>query len=129
MTQFTDYFKPEVLLSKENPLLKSAEAMHRLAFDTFDKAARAQLRFADNMLDLNRERFELLYAGKSFTEALDAHQDLMADFGKHAVDYAGDLREAATSMFGRAADAALDAANDLGAAPKRKSPSKPKKAA
>ena len=128
MTQFTDFFKPEVLFSRENPILKSAETVHRLAFDTFDQAARAQLRLADSMLDLNRERFELLYAGKSFTETLDAQQELMAEFGKCAVDYAGDLREAATSMFGQASDAALDAANDLAAKPEAAS-AKKKKAA
>ena len=130
MTQLSDYFKPETLFSMENPLLKSAEAAHRLMFDTFDRTARAQLRFAEDLLDLNRDRFELLYAGKSFSETLDAQQELIAELGKRTVDLAGDLREAATSMFGRASDAAMDAANDLGASPKRKSaPAKTKKKA
>jgi hypothetical protein len=121
MTQFTDYFKPETVFSMENPFLRSARAAHRLMFDTFDKTARAQLRFAEDLLDLNRDRFELLYAGKSFSETFDAQQELVADFGKRAADYAGDLREAAESVFGRASEAAVDAANDLGAGAKPKS--------
>ena len=120
MTQFEDYFKPETVFSMDNPFLKSAQAAHRLLFDTIERTARAQLRFAEDLLDLNRDRFELLYAGKSFSETFDAQQDLVAEFGKRAVDYAGDLREAAESMFGRASEAAMDAANDLGAEPKPK---------
>jgi hypothetical protein len=120
MTLFADYFKPETVFSMENPFLKSAEAAHRLVFDAFERTARAQLRFADDLLTLNRDRFELMYAGKSFSETLDAQQDLVAEFGKRAVDYAGDLREVAASVFGQASEAAMDAANDLGAGPERK---------
>ena len=130
MTQFTDYFKPEVLLSRENPFLKTAAAAHRAVFDTLDKAARVQLAFAEDLLDLNRERFELLYAGKSFTETLDAQQDLLMEMGKRSVRYAGDLQDIATSLGTGLKGAAADAANEAAAGAGRKAgASKSKKAA
>ena len=130
MTQFTDYFKPEVLLSRENPFLKSAAAAHRALFDTLDKAARVQLAFAEDLLDLNRERFELLYAGKSITETLGAQQDLMFELGRRTSRYAGDLQDIATSLGSGLTEAAADAANEAASGAGRKAgASKSKKAA
>ena len=112
MTQFTDFLKPEVLFSRENPFLKSAAAAHRMLFETMDRTARLQLAFAGDMLDLNRDRFELLYAGKPFAEALDAQQELVTRFGKRAARHVGELQEVAASMRERVTDAAFEAAND-----------------
>lgn len=130
MTQFTDYFKPEVLFSRENPFLKPVAVTHRAIFDTLDKAARVQLAFAEDLLDMNRERFELLYAGKSFTETLDAQQDLITDLSRRTAQYAGDLQDIATSLGSGLTEVATDAANDTAKGAGRKSGStKSKKAA
>jgi hypothetical protein len=77
---------------------------------------RAQLAFAEDLLDINRERFELLYAGKSFTETLDAQQDLMTEFGERAARYAGNLKEIATAMSSELTDVVADAANEAAGA-------------
>lgn len=130
MTQFADFFKPEAIFSLENPFLKSAAATHRALFETFDKAARAQLAFAEELLDINRDRFELLYAGKSLTETMDAQQDLITELGKCAARYVGDLKEIAESMGTDLTEAVADAANEAtGAAESKPKSAKSKKAA
>ena len=130
MTQYADLFKPEVIFSLENPFLKSVAAMHRAVFETMDKAARAQLAFAEELLDINRDRFELLYAGKSLTETMDAQQDLITEFGKCAARYVGDLKEIAESMGADLTEAMADAANEAaGGAESKPRSGKSKKAA
>ena len=126
MTQFSDYFKPETLFSRENPFLKSAEKTHRLVFETLDKTARVQLAFAEDLLDINRERFESLYEGRTLTDLWTAQQNLASELGKRAAKYAGDLQEVVTSMQAEVAEAA----NELDAEiePKARKP-KSKKAA
>lgn len=126
MTQFSDYLKPETLFSRENPFLKSAEKTHRLVFETLDKTARVQLAFAEDLLDINRERFESLYEGRTLTDLWTAQQNLASELGKRAAKYAGDLQEVVTSMQAEVAEAA----NELDAEiePKARKP-KSKKAA
>jgi hypothetical protein len=106
MTQITDLFDPMNLFSKENPLLKSAEKTHRRIFETFDKTARLQLSFAEDLLDLNRKRFEALYAGDSLLDKVTAHQDLATEIGKRTVTLAGDLQEIAVDLRSDVSDAA-----------------------
>ena len=130
MTQFADYLKPEVLFSRDNPILKSAIATHRAMFDTLDRTARLQLAFAEDLLDINRERFELLYAGKSLTESLGDQQDLIVKLGRRTAQYADDLQGVATSLGSDLTVAAMDAANEAAQGAGRKSGStKSKKAA
>lgn len=113
MTQFNDFFKPEALFSKDNPLLKSFRQGHELMFETFDKAARVQLAYAEELLDVNRKQFETLYSGKSLKDAVAAQQDLVTEVGKRTAKCVGDLQEVVVEMQAGVSEAA----NDLGAGP------------
>ncbi len=93
MTQLTDLFNPEILFSSENPFLKTAKNTHLQIVDSFEKAARLQLSFAQDLLNLNRKRIDALYAGESFADAVSAHQDLATELGKRTATWAGDLKE------------------------------------
>lgn len=115
MTEFADFFKPDVLLSRANPFLTSAAATHRALFDRLDGAARLQLAFVEDLLDLNRERFELLHSGKSFTETLGAQQDLVIELGRCTARYTGDLQDIAMSLGFGLAEAPGGAANGAAA--------------
>jgi hypothetical protein len=106
MTQFTDLFNPETLFSKANPFLKAAEKTHRRIFETFDKTARLQLSYAEDLLDLNRKRFEALYAGDSFMDKISTQQDLLTEFGKRTATWAGDLQEVAVDLQNNVSEAA-----------------------
>ena len=108
MNQFNDLFKSEALFSSENPFLKSAQKAHRLFAESFDKAARMQLSFAEDLLDINRKRIDALYAGESFMDTVSAHQDLATEIGKRASAYAGDLREAVVDFQSNVTGAAND---------------------
>jgi len=126
MSQISDFFKPETFFSRDNLFLKSAEQTHRLVFETLDKTARLQLALAADLLDLNRQRFETLYARQSLTDLFTAQQNLATELGKRAARYAGDLQDVVTDIQAGAAEAA----NELGTAAKpRKAAGKSKKAA
>jgi hypothetical protein len=123
MSKRTDYLDPETLFSRENPFLKSVEKTQQLIFGTVDKAARVQLAFAEDLLDLNREGFEALTRRQSLTELFTAQQDLLTELGKRAARYAGDLQEVATAVK-------AEVANEMSAAVEPKTPrTKSKKAA
>jgi len=85
MSQFTDLFKV-------------AEKTHHLIFESYDKAARLQLAFAGDLLDLNRKRFEALYADDTVLNKVSAQQDLVTEFGKRTATWAGDLQEVAVDL-------------------------------
>jgi len=85
MTQFTGLFKV-------------AEKTHRLIFESFDKAARLQLTFAEDLLVLNRKRFDALYADDTLLNKVSAQQDLATEFGKRTATWAGDLQEVAVDL-------------------------------
>lgn len=126
MSELSDYFNPETLFSRDNPFLKSAEKTHRLIFGAADRTARLQLAFAEDLLDINRARFESLYRHQSFTDMVEGQRKLMTELGERATQYAGELREVVSSMQ---ADA-TEAANELGAGVEPKATkSKSKKAA
>jgi len=120
MTLFADYLNTEKLLSRENPLLKAAETGHRRVFESFDTAARMQLAFAADLLDLNRDRFATLYSSESLQDAFEAQRDLALEIGKRAARHVGELSEAL--VFG-ALDLS-DAANEQPAAGARSKKSK-----
>ena len=115
MTQFADLFKPEVLFSNDNSLLKSAQKAHRVFAESFDKAARMQLSFAEDLLDINHKRIDALYAGESFMDTVSAHQDLATEIGKRASAYAGDLREAVVDFQSNVTGAANDLVSPVAA--------------
>ena len=79
-------------------LFKVAEKTHHLIFESFDKAARLQLAFAGDLLDLNRKRFEALYADDTVLNKVSAQQDLVTELGKRTVTWAGDLQEVAVDL-------------------------------
>jgi len=126
MSQISEFFRPETFFSRDNLFLKSAEKTHRLVFETLDRTARLQLALAEDLLDLNRERFEMLYARQSLTDLFTAQQNLATELGKRTARYASDLQEAVSEIQLGAAEAA----NELGAAAKpAKASGKSKKAA
>ena len=125
MTQLTDLFNPEIMFSSENPFLKTAKKTHLQVADSFDKAARLQLSFAEDLLNLNRKRIDALYAGESFADTVSAHQDLATELGKRTATWAGDLKEVVVDLqsgvTGAASDPVSPAANETRAkAPKSK---------
>ena len=116
MTQLTDLFNPETLFSSENPFLKTAKKAHLQLVDSFEKTARLQLSFAEDLLTLNRKRIDALYAGESFSDSISAHQDLATELGKRTATWAGDLKEVVvdlqSSVTGVANDFVSPAANE-----------------
>ncbi len=106
MTQLTDLFNPEALFSSENSFLKTAKKTHLQFVDSFEKAARLQLSFAEGLLNLNRKRIDTLYAGESFTDTVSAHQDLATELGKRTATWAGDLKEVVIDLQSGVAGAA-----------------------
>jgi hypothetical protein len=108
MTQFKDLFNPEIIFSKKNPFLKATEKTHRLVFESFDRAARLQLGFAGDLLDLNRKRIDALYAGDTLLEKVSAQQELATEIGKRAVTWVGDLQEIAVDLRSDIGNAAND---------------------
>lgn len=126
MSKRNDYFNPETLLSRDNPLLKSLENTQQLIFGTLDKAARVQLAFTEDLLDLNREGFEALTRRQSMSELFTAQQDLLTELGKRAQRYAGEMQE----VISEVKDEVTEAANELGVGAKPKTAkAKSKKAA
>ncbi len=98
MTQLADIFNPEVLFSSESPFLKTAKATHLQIVDSFEKTARLQLSFAEDLLNLNRKRIDALYAGESFADSVSAHQNLATELGKRTATWAGDLKEVVVNL-------------------------------
>ena len=131
MTLFTHLFNPEVLFSKKNPFLKASEKTHRLIFKSFDRTMRLQLAFAKDLLDLNRTRFNALYADDTLRDRISTHQDLATEMGKRTAIWAGDLQEVAVGLqsgFGEAANELFFPAAEKAPAPGKK-PAKKAKAA
>lgn len=122
MAQFPEFFKTETLFSRDNPLFKAAEKTHRLVFQTFDQAARLQLAFAADLLDMNRDRFESLYAKKTLSDIASAQQDLVVELGKRTARHLGELQDVAMAMTVHIGEAA----NEL--APEEARPARAKKA-
>ena len=124
MTQFTDLFNPEIMFSSESPFLKTAKKTHLRIADSFDRAARLQLSFAEDLLNLNRKRIDALYAGESFADTVSAHQDLATELGKRTATWAGDFKEVVVDLQSGVAGAANDlispAANQTKAAKSKK---------
>ena len=124
MTQFTDLFNPEIMFSSESPFLKTAKKTHLRIADSFDRAARLQLSFAEDLLNLNRKRIDALYAGESFADTVSAHQDLATELGKRTATWAGDFKEVVVDLqsgvTGVANDLVSPAANEPKAAKSKK---------
>jgi len=98
MTNLFDNFKPEAIFSAENPFLKSAQKTHTLIAEAFDKTARMQLAFGEELLDLNKQRFASLYDGKSAQDTLATQQDLVTEAGNRASALADEFQAVATDF-------------------------------
>ena len=127
MTQLSDLFSPEIMFSSENPFLKTAKKTHLQVADSFDKAARLQLSFAEDLLNLNRKRIDALYAGESFADTVSTHQDLATELGKRTATWAGDLKEVVVDLQSGVTGAANDMVSPAASETKAKAP-KSKKA-
>jgi hypothetical protein len=134
MNNIFDNFKPEALFSTENPFFKSAQKTHTLFAEAFDKTARMQLAFGEELLDLNKKRFASLYAGKSAQGTIATHQDLITeagtrasalvdDFQKVATDFQAGMTEAANEWVNVATEAVNEAVETV-QSPKTAKPSK-----
>ncbi|MGD2130347.1 MAG: phasin family protein [Lysobacterales bacterium] len=120
MSQFTDLMKPEVLFSAENPILQSARKTHKMLFDAVDKSARVQLAYAEELLDLNAKRFEVLVGSESPMEAVAAYQDLAFDVARSASQAATELQDVVSGLQFALGDAAADLVEKAEPAPKAK---------
>jgi hypothetical protein len=98
MNTFSDFLKPEVLFSAANPFLKSARQTHEAALEAMEKAAHLQLDFARDLLDINRKRFEAVYAGDSFLDTLSANQDFALEAGKRGLSLIDDAQAIASEI-------------------------------
>ncbi len=114
MTQFTDFLKPEALFSSENIFALAAKQAHELSFEALDKTARLQLDFARDLLEINRKRFESMYAGGSFADTLSAHQEFALETGKRGLSMVDDAQAIASELQ----EAAKESANEFVAAAK-----------
>ena len=114
MTAFSDLFQNPSLFSRDNPVLQAAERTHRLLFEAFDRTARLQLAFAADLVDMNRERFESLYARQPLGEWISAQQDLALDLGKRTARHVGNLQDVLLAMQLGAAEAANEKAGASG---------------
>ena len=101
-------FKPEALFSAENPFFKSAQKTHTLFAEAFDKTARMQLAFAEELLDLNKKRIASLYASASVQDTVANHQELMTEAGGCASALADEFQQVATVLQAGINDAAND---------------------
>jgi len=111
MNELFDNFKPETVFSTENPFFKSAQNAHTLFAEAFDKTARMQLAFGEELLDLNKKRFATLYAGASASETLSDHQDLITEAGNRASDLADEFQKVATDFQAGITEAANEWVN------------------
>ena len=120
MSILKDLFNPEIMFSKENPLLKTTGKTHRSIFEALDKTARLQLAFAEDLLDLNRKRFNSLYADDSLQDRLSNQTELVTEFGKRTAALAGDLQDVVVNLgsgVGQAANDLMPAAKKPGRKP------------
>jgi hypothetical protein len=108
MSKTGDFFDPRVIFSSNNPFLGYAKQTHHRIFEAFDKTAHVQLSLAQDLLDLNRKRFEALYAGDGLGNKIASHQDLAMNAGKRAAAWAGDLQEIMVDLGGGILNAAIE---------------------
>jgi hypothetical protein len=109
MSKTGDFFDPKVIFSSNNPFLMYAKQAHHRVFEAFDKTVRVQLSLAEDLLDMNRKRFEALYAGDGLSDKITVHQNLAMAAGKRTATWAGDLQEIVVDLGG----GIWDAANEL----------------
>ena len=106
MKNIFENFNPEALFSAENPFLKSAQKTHTLFAEAFDKSARMQLAFGEELLDLNKKRFASLYAGESVKDTIASQQKLMTEAGNRVSALADNFQQLATELQTDVTDAA-----------------------
>ncbi len=132
MSQAFYFFKPEALFSADNPFLTSARKSHQLLAESFHKAARAQLAFAEDLLVLNGKRIEALYEGNSISDKLAAQQAIVTETGNRAAELAADVQDIVTEYQAGVSEAANDLLDFVGqqpvAAPAKKTEKKAKAA-
>lgn len=106
MNKLFENFNPEAIFSADNPFFASARKTHSLFAEAYDKTARMQLAFGEEMLDLNKKRFDALYAGKSVQASLAAPQDLLLSVGKRTSALVDEFQQVATDFQAGMTDAA-----------------------
>ncbi len=111
MNKLFENLNPEAVFSAENPFFKSAQKTHTLIAEAFDKTARMQLAFGEELLDLNKKRFGALYAGKSAQDTLATQQDLIAAVGNRVTALADGFQQVATEFQAGLTDAANEWVN------------------
>jgi hypothetical protein len=105
MNNVFENFKPEALFSAENPFFESAQKTHTLFAEAFDKTARMQLAFGEELLEINKKRFASLYTGASVQDTIANHQELMTEAGGHASALADEFQQVATDLQAGVTDA------------------------
>ena len=92
----SENFKAEKFLSPQNPMFAAMGRAHHGVFNAFDQATRANLSLAEDLLNLNRDRFDSLYDQPTFSEVLGAHKDIAMEAGKRVTEWGVNMREIAT---------------------------------
>jgi hypothetical protein len=128
MNQVFDFFKPEALFSSDNPFIQSAAKSHRLFAESFDKAARAQLAFAGDLLDLNRKRIESLYESNSVADKLTAQQAIITEAGNLASEWAAGVQDIVTEYQSGVSESANELLDLVAQKPAKKAAKKAKAA-
>lgn len=111
MNNIFENLKPEALFSADNPFFTAAQKTHSQFAQAFDKTARMQLAFAEELLDLNQKRFAALYAGASVQDTIASHQELLTEAGNRSFAMADELQKVAVDFQAGISDAANDWVN------------------
>jgi hypothetical protein len=128
MNQAFDFFKPEALFSSDNPFIQSAAKSHQLFAESFDKAARAQLAFAGDLLDLNRKRIESLYESNSVADKLAAQQAIITEAGNLTSEWAAGVQDIVTEYQSGVSESANELLDLVAQKPAKKAAKKAKAA-
>jgi len=128
MNQVFDFFKPEALFSSDNPFIQSASKSHQLFAESFDKAARAQLALAGDLLDLNRKRLESLYDSNSAADKLTAQQAIVTEAGNLTSEWAAGVQDIVTEYQSGVSESANELLDLVAQKPAKKSARKAKAA-
>lgn len=121
MNDTLEFFKhasaePEKLFSDDNPVYRMAGRAHRDLYEALDGVMRANLALTTDLLDINRQRIEALYAGKPLSEQFQSQADILFESGKRVVAWSDELRDVATTWRSHVADLADEAAQPAPAA-------------
>lgn len=96
------------LFSTDNPFFQQSLRMHKLAADTFDLVARSQVELMQDLVNINRARFEALHASASVSDAMNVQHQATREVGEKVIAHG----EEVINIIGDAQNAVVDVASD-----------------